>query len=197
MTRGLASYTETDEVGVYRVITSRGETRVAVNIGTADESDLTPGPCPPSWRRARPEVAPVPVQRELWPYFVTLRAGGLRAARGFLYWRRQTGGRLVLPFSPGERWALGLRCVLLAVLVVALARPTVPRWVDRLNVLFLLDVSDSVSLAARENAFRFAAQAAQSHAAGRSGRPHRLRRGGGGGSAAPAFGEARSPCRCK
>jgi hypothetical protein len=34
--------------------------------------------------------------------------------------------------------------------------------VDRLNVLFLLDVSDSVSLAARENAFRFAAQAAQS-----------------------------------
>ena len=37
-----------------------------------------------------------------------------------------------------------------------------PRWVDRLNVLFLLDVSDSVSLAARENAFRFAAQAAQS-----------------------------------
>jgi Ca-activated chloride channel family protein len=48
------------------------------------------------------------------------------------------------------------------VLVVALARPTVPRWVDRLNVLFLLDVSDSVSLAARENAFRFAAQAAQS-----------------------------------
>ncbi|HZV95156.1 MAG TPA: VWA domain-containing protein [Candidatus Nitrosocosmicus sp.] len=159
--RGLASFTETDEVGVYRVTTSRGETRVAVNIGTGDESDLTPRPVPSFVEGARPEVAPVPVQRELWPYFV-LFALAVFALEGFLYWRRQTAGRLVLPFTSGERWALGLRCVLLAVLVVALARPTVPRWVDRLNVLFLLDVSDSVSLAARENAFRFAAQAAQS-----------------------------------
>jgi Ca-activated chloride channel homolog len=161
VTRGLASYTETDEVGVYRVITSRGETRVAVNIGSADESDLSVKPVPAFVEGARPEVAPVPVQRELWPYFVIF-ALAVFALEGFLYWRRQTGGRLVLPYTPGERWALGLRCVLLAVLVVALARPTVPRWVDRLNVLFLLDVSDSVSLAAREDAFRFAAQAAQS-----------------------------------
>jgi Ca-activated chloride channel homolog len=159
--RGLASYTETDEVGVYRVTTPRGETRVAVNIGNGDESDLTPRPVPSFVEGARPDVAPVPVQRELWPYFV-LFALAVFALEGYLYWRRQTGGRLVLPFTSGERWALGLRCVLLAVLVVALARPTVPRWVDRLNVLFLLDVSDSVSLAARENAFRFAAQAAQS-----------------------------------
>src|SRR5262249_32545340 len=40
-----------------------------------------------------------------------------------------------------------------------LFRPTMPRWVDRLNVVFLLDHSDSVSLAARERAYRFAADA--------------------------------------
>src|SRR5262249_46194930 len=51
---------------------------------------------------------------------------------------------------------------LMAVLLIALYRPTVPRWVDRLNVMFLLDVSDSVSLVARENAYRFAAQSAAS-----------------------------------
>jgi Ca-activated chloride channel homolog len=163
--RGLASYTETDEVGVYRVATSRSETRVAVNIASADESDLAPKPLPTFVEGSRPDVPPVPVQREIWPYFV-LFALLIFALEGVLYWRRQTGGRFGLPFTPGDRWALGLRCLLLAVLVVALARPTIPRWIDRLNVLFLLDVSDSVSLAARENAFRFAAQAAQSLQAG-------------------------------
>jgi Mg-chelatase subunit ChlD len=163
--RGLASFTETDEVGVYRVATARGETKVAVNIASAEESDLAPRPVPAFVEGARPDVPPVPVQREVWPYFV-LVALLIFALEGFLYWRRQTGGRYGLPFTPGDRWALGLRCALLAVLIIALARPTIPRWVDRLNVLFLLDVSDSVSLAARENAFRFAAQATQSLQAG-------------------------------
>src|SRR5262249_15911753 len=58
----------------------------------------------------------------------------------------------------GDRWALGLRCVLVAFVLVSLVKPTMPRWIDRLNVIYLLDVSDSVSLAARESAFRFAAQ---------------------------------------
>jgi Ca-activated chloride channel homolog len=82
----------------------------------------------------------------------------LFALEGFLYWRRQTGGRLNLPRGLGDRWALGLRCALLAVLLLSLTRPTIPRWADRLNVTFLLDESDSVSLAARESAYRFAAQ---------------------------------------
>ncbi len=159
--RGVASYTETDEVGIYAVITPRGETRVAVNLMNAEESDLTPSPVPDFVEGARPEAPPVPIQRELWSWFVLL-ALAVFVIEGLLYWRRQTGGRLGLPYAPGDRWALGLRCALLALLVLALARPTVPRWVDRLNVMFLLDVSDSVSLAARENAFRFAAQAVHS-----------------------------------
>src|SRR6185295_1870887 len=73
-------------------------------------------------------------------------------------WRRQAGGRLALPYGHGDRWALGLRCALMAVLLIALFKPTMPRWIDRLNVVFLLDMSDSISLASRENAYRFAAQ---------------------------------------
>ena len=155
--RGMASFTETDEVGVYTVVTGRGETKVAVNLMNADESDLTPQPVPTFVEGVRPESTPVLIQRELWPFFVML-ALLLFALEGFLYWRRQTGGRLGLPRGLGDRWALGLRCALLAVLLLSLTRPTIPRWADRLNVTFLLDESDSVSLAARESAYRFAAQ---------------------------------------
>jgi uncharacterized membrane protein len=156
--RGMAGFTETDEVGVYAVVTARGETRVAVNLMNADESDLTPQALPTFVESARPESPPVLIQRELWPFFVAL-ALLLFALEGFLYWRRQTGGRLGLPRGLGDRWALGLRCLLLAVLLLSLTRPTIPRWADRLNVTFLLDASDSVSLAARESAYRFATQA--------------------------------------
>ena len=157
--RGMASFTETDEVGIYTVVTGRGETRVAVNLMNGDESDLTPQPLPTFVEGARPEPSPVLIVRELWPFFVAL-ALLLFAVEGFLYWRRQTGGRLGLPRGLGDRWALGLRCVLLVMLLVSLTKPTIPRWADRLNVTFLMDMSDSVSLAARESAYRFAVQSA-------------------------------------
>jgi uncharacterized membrane protein len=156
--RGMASFTETDEVGIYTVVTGRGETRVAVNLMNGDESDLTPAPLPTFVEGVRPESPPVLIVRELWPFFVAL-ALLLFALEGFLYWRRQTGGRLGLPRGIGDRWALGLRCALLVLLLVSLTKPTIPRWADRLNVTFLLDMSDSVSLVARESAYRFAAQA--------------------------------------
>ncbi|MBI4590099.1 MAG: VWA domain-containing protein [Candidatus Rokubacteria bacterium] len=158
VTRGLASFTETGQVGVYTVVTARGETRVAVNLMNAEESDITPRPLP-TRKGARPsEAQAVPLQRELWGVFVLL-AAALLVIEGLLYWRRQTAGRLTLPHGTGDRWALGLRCALVILLLGALLRPVVPRWVDRLNVMFLLDMSDSVSLAARENAYRFAVQA--------------------------------------
>jgi uncharacterized membrane protein len=159
VTRGVASFAETDEVGLYTVVTSRGETRVAVNLMNAEESDITPQPLPAFAPAAQPDVAPVPIQRELWSSFVLL-ALLLFALEGYLYWRRQTGGRLELPRGFGDRWALGVRAALVLLLLLALTKPVVPRWVDRLNVMFLLDASDSVSLAARESAYRFAAQAA-------------------------------------
>ncbi|MBI1726632.1 MAG: VWA domain-containing protein, partial [Candidatus Rokubacteria bacterium] len=157
--RGAISFTETDEVGVYTVATSRGETKVAVNLFTPDESELHPKPLPSYVEGARPDTAPVPLVRELWQFAAALVVL-LLAIEGFLYWRRQTAGRLGVPHNVGDRWALGVRCVVVVFVLLALVRPAVPRWVDRLNVVFLLDVSDSVSLAARESAFRFAAQSA-------------------------------------
>lgn len=165
ITRGALSFTATDEVGVYTIGTSRGDVRVAVNLMDADESNVEPRPLPAAPREVAPGAAPVPIQRELWPLFVAV-ALALLALEGGLYWRRQTAGRLRLPAGRGDRWALALRCALLVVLAGALLRPAVPRWVDRLNVVFLLDHSDSVSLAARERAYRFVAEAV-THARGR------------------------------
>jgi len=158
ITRGVVSFTDTDEVGVYTLSTARGDMKLAVNLGDGDESDITPHPLPAPPAQVTAASPPVPIQRELWPLFV-LVAVVLLALEGVLYWRRQTGGRLRVPSVTGDQWALALRGALVVVLLVTLLRPTLPRWVDRLNVVFLLDHSDSVSLVARERAYRFVAEA--------------------------------------
>jgi uncharacterized membrane protein len=158
VTRGAVSFTETDEVGLYTLATARTDLRVAVNLMDADESNLEPRPLPEAAGPLPEASAPVPIQRELWPLFVAV-AAGLLALEGLLYWRRQSGGRMALPGGAGDRWALALRSALVVVLALTLLRPALPRWVDRQNVVFLLDLSDSVSLAARERAYRFVADA--------------------------------------
>ncbi|HYE91555.1 MAG TPA: VWA domain-containing protein, partial [Terriglobales bacterium] len=158
VTRGVASFTETDEVGVYTLASPRGEMRVAVNLTDADESNLAPRPLPAAAARPAEAAAPVPIQRDLWPLFVAI-AVALLILEALLYWRRQSAGRFRIPGAPGDRWSLALRTALVIVLCLTFVRPTIPRWVDRLNVVFLLDHSDSVSLAARERAWRFVGDA--------------------------------------
>jgi Ca-activated chloride channel family protein len=161
VTRGVVSFTETDEVGVYTLTSARGQMRVAVNLADAEESNIAPRPLPAPAGPPPEAAAPVPVQRELWQVFVIL-AVLLLVAEALLYWRRQSAGRLALPAGSGDRWSLAVRGALVLVLVLALFKPAVPRWVDRLNVVFLLDHSDSVSLAARERAWRFVTEAVKS-----------------------------------
>lgn len=158
VTRGVVSFSETTEVGVYALATSRGDTKIAVNLADAEESSLVPRPLPALPAGGPPAAEPVPVQRELWPIFIAV-AVVLLLVEALFYWRRQAAGRIRLPATGGDRLALAMRGLLLVVLAGALLRPTIPRWVDRLNVVFLLDVSDSVSLAARERAYRFVADA--------------------------------------
>jgi Ca-activated chloride channel homolog len=157
VSRGIVTVGDTREAGVYTVATAAGTTRVAVNLMDPAESDLAPRPLPEPSGPPPPAADLVPVPRELWPLFVALAAVVL-GLEGLLYWRRQSGGVLRRPVGV-DRWALAFRCALLVLLVVALARPAVPRWIDRLNVVFLLDHSESVSLAARERAYRFVAEA--------------------------------------
>jgi uncharacterized membrane protein len=160
ITRGAVSFSETDEAGVYALSTPKGETKIAVNLADAEESNLAPRPLPAGAPAGAVPSAPVPIQRELWPVFVFI-ALVLLLVEGLLYWRRQSAGRLRPPAPAGDRWALALRGALVAVLAVTFLRPTLPRWVDRLNVVYLLDVSESVSLAARERAYRFVAESAR------------------------------------
>jgi uncharacterized membrane protein len=161
ITRGVVSFSDTEDVGIYRFNTARGEMRVAVNLSNAEESNLQPRPLPTSASAAPVATAPVPVHRELWQLFVLL-AVVLLIVEALLYWRRQSGRWPMLPRASGDRWALGLRAALLVVLCSTLLKPTLPRYVDRQNVVFLLDHSDSVSLAARERAWRFAAESVKS-----------------------------------
>ncbi len=107
VTRGMVSFTDTDETGIYTLATSRGEIRVAVNLADADESNLAPHPLPVASAHG-PAAAPVPVQRELWPFFVIL-ALLILVVEGALYWRRQSAGRLRAPAGIGDRWALAVR----------------------------------------------------------------------------------------
>jgi len=165
VTRGVVSFTDTDEIGIYTLSTGRGDLRLAVNLMDADESNLEPRPLPQAVGSGPVTAAPVPLQRELWPVFVLLAAAVL-ALEGLLYWRRQTAGQLRVPAASNDRWALAMRGALLVLLLATLSRPAVPRWVDRLNVVFLLDHSDSVSLAARERAWRFVTEAVRHQKAG-------------------------------
>ncbi|OLC39172.1 MAG: hypothetical protein AUH81_02665 [Candidatus Rokubacteria bacterium 13_1_40CM_4_69_5] len=165
VTRGVVSFTETDEVGVYTLGTARGEMRVAVNLADAEESNIAPRPLPAAPGRDPEAATPIPIQRELWQLFVLI-AVILLAIEGVLYVRRQTGGRLALPGAAGDRWALALRCALVIVLCATFFKPTLPRWVDRQNIVFLLDHSDSISLAARERSWRFAGEAVKSMRSG-------------------------------
>jgi uncharacterized membrane protein len=156
ITRGALSFAQTDRVGIYTLTTSgKREVRFAVNLLDGTESNIRPQPLP---------VAPPPTaggvgdsftyQRELWPFLLALAALTL-AFEGFLYWRRQTAGRLAWPSRASDRWALASRGVAVGLLGWALMQPQFTRWLDRQNVFFVLDMSDSVSLAARESAYRW------------------------------------------
>jgi uncharacterized membrane protein len=165
VTRGVVSFTETDEVGIYTLASAKGQTRIAVNLADAEESNLAPRPLPAPRAASPSPPAQVPVQRELWQLFV-VAAIVLLVLEGLLYWRRRTAGAFRVPIGLGDRWALALRGALVVVLMLTLFKPTMPRWIDRLNVVFLLDHSDSVSLAARERAYRFAAEAVKNMKSG-------------------------------
>ena len=155
VTGGQVIVPSTDEVGLYRLATPRGSQPFAVNLLDEEESRTAPRPLPEPAKEAGPgKEEDFLVQKELWGYLLAAALFCL-FSEGFLYWRRQTGGRLQWPARRVHRWALGIRAVMVAFLVLSLAQPKAPRWVDRLNVFFLLDISDSVTLAAREQGLRF------------------------------------------
>ncbi len=159
ITRGALSFAQTDRVGVYTLVTTHGELPFAVNLLDAEESNIRPRPLPaPAGEGGARAGEAYTYQRDLWPLALALAILTL-VLEGALYWRRQTAGRWAWPARQVDRWVLGARAVAVGALGLALAQPQVTRWVDRLNVFFLLDGSDSVSLAAREAGYRYAVAA--------------------------------------
>ena len=86
--------------------------------------------------------------RVLYPYFTVLLVLGLL----FWYWLRHTPRRL----SPlRRRLLLGVRLAVLALVVAGLVRLSLTQISQRANVVFLLDLSHSVAMAARQQALDF------------------------------------------
>ena len=114
----MASFTDTDEVGVYTVVTARGETRVAVNLMNArGVGPDAAAAARPSWRARGPSRRRCRSQRELWPYFVVL-ALLVFAIEGSSTGAGRPAGASACPARLGDRWALGLRCALVVVLLL-------------------------------------------------------------------------------
>src|SRR5262249_61162199 len=83
--------------------------------------------------------------RVFYPYFMVLFVLGLL----FWYWLRQTPRRL----SPlRRRLLLSVRLAVLALVVAGLVRLSLTQLSQRANVVFLLDMSHSVAMAARQQA---------------------------------------------
>jgi hypothetical protein len=86
--------------------------------------------------------------RVFYPYFALLVVLGLL----FWYWLCHTPRRL----SPGRRRLLmGMRILVLALMVAGLVRLSLTQVSQRVNVVFLLDISHSVAAAARQQALDF------------------------------------------
>ena len=111
---GRLSFTETDQVGLYTLTTGgSGKCGSRSTCWTATSRTSGPQPLP---------VAPPPTAGEAATASPTSASCGRSslglamltlALEGFLYWRRQTAGRLSWPSRASDRWALASRGVAL------------------------------------------------------------------------------------
>lgn len=129
--------------GVYR-LQAGGETRqIAVSLVDEIESNLTPRvslpPSPPPEKGGAFEVT-----WGLWQVLLLLALSILLVEACLAYRRGHRGTRFLLARGGG------LLC-----LVWALGNPQIPWRVDRLNVFFLLDLSDSIPFAEQQRAWEF------------------------------------------
>jgi uncharacterized membrane protein len=133
---GRVTVVGTGRVGLYTLRAGEWEGRFAVNLLDEGLSDIAPR------ADAFPVKVPGPpptfqVRHELWLALAAL-ALVLLLVEGAVYHRQVLG-----------RWAWGalpLRLAVLGLLVATLLRPTLTRPTERMNVLFLWDRSDSISL---------------------------------------------------
>ena len=147
---GRVSYVDTTRDGIYRVTAGDWEERFAVNLLSEGESNVNPRAqvLPERGRPGPVEERPATFtsRQDLWKLFAVL-ALLLLLVEGTLYYRQSGGSWPLL--------AAGVRVLVLALLVAGLAGAGLTRTTDQMNVLFLLDASDSVPLENRVKAWQY------------------------------------------
>lgn len=145
---GKLSFGETRKAGVYTVKVQEEEQKVAVNLFEEEESKIIPRARLPKEMETQGDVR-FRVRYEFWPFLAFLALGVL-FLEGLLF-LRSTG------FTP----PIVFRGLLLLLLLLAFLRPKVPYRSDRVNILFLLDTSDSIPFEKRLSAFASLKEAAR------------------------------------
>ncbi|MFN3477495.1 MAG: vWA domain-containing protein, partial [Candidatus Methylomirabilales bacterium] len=145
---GKLSFGETRKAGVYTVKVQEEERKVAVNLFDEEESKIFQRAKPPKEMETQGEVR-FRAGYEFWPFFALLALGVL-FLEGLLF-LRSTG------FTP----PIVFRGLLLFLILFAFLRPQVPYRSDRLNILFLLDTSDSIPFEKRLSTFASLKEAAR------------------------------------
>ncbi|MBI2163689.1 MAG: VWA domain-containing protein [candidate division NC10 bacterium] len=152
---GRVSFVDTARAGVYTLRAGTWEQRFAVNLLSDGESNVAPRAqalVREERTRGAPEeeAAAFPSRQELWRLFALLGLL-LLCLEGALYHRQAQGS-----------WPLGaavLRGIVVLLLLLGLFGAGLYHTTDQLNVLFLLDASDSVSLENRVKAWQYVEEA--------------------------------------
>jgi Ca-activated chloride channel family protein len=151
---GRVSFVETTHAGIYTVKAGTWEQRYAVNLLDEGESNNVPRAkdLPERAGQGSTEDQPstFPSQQDLWRFFAALGLL-LLVIEGILYHREAKG-----------QWPLAsaaARILVILLVILGLARIGIHRTTEQLNVIFLLDASDSIPLDARVKARQYVEEA--------------------------------------
>jgi Mg-chelatase subunit ChlD len=151
---GKAGFVETTRAGIYTLRAGPWEQRFAVNLLADAESNVAPRAQSlvrdERTQETMGESAAFPSRKELWRIFAVL-ALLLLVVEGLVY-HRQAQGRWPLA-------AAAIRAVVLLLVILGLGGAGLHQTTDQLNVLFLVDASDSVSLENRAKAWQYVEEA--------------------------------------
>jgi len=147
---GRVSVVETTHAGVYTLKAGAWEQRFAVNLLSDGESNVVPRAqaLPERGGQGTSEEGPAafPSRQELWKLSAILGLV-LLLLEGALYYRQAKG-----------QWpitAAAIRVIVIGLVIAGLGGAGLYRTTEQLNVLFLLDTSDSVSLENKAKAWRY------------------------------------------
>ncbi len=152
---GRVSFVETTRAGIYSLRAGSWEQRFAVNLLSDAESNTAPR-AQALVREERTQGAPedgpaaFPSRQDLWKLFAILGLV-LLLLEAALYHRQADG-----------RWpvaAAAIRVILIGLVIAGLGGAGLYRTTDQLNVLFLLDTSDSISLENKAEAWQYIQEA--------------------------------------